>query len=80
MAPNGKIYCVPDGATEVLEIDPQTHQLDWFGSLSNSCCKWYGGALAPNGKIYCVPSDETTILEIDPTQKQVQTFGDLPVG
>jgi hypothetical protein len=69
LAPNGKIYCVPNSATEVLIIDPATNTTDRTSistGLSGSN-KWYGGVLAPNGKIYCVPRNAEEVLIIDPT-------------
>ncbi len=77
LAPNGKIYGVPDGATNVLEIDPITKTTTTFGSLSSSNYKWWGGILAPNGKIYCTPYGATTILKIDPVAKTATTFGNV---
>jgi len=76
LAPNGKIYCVPHNATQVLEIDPETKELTLFGSLSGTS-KWLGGVLAPNGKIYCVPHNATQALEINPETKELTLFGDL---
>jgi streptogramin lyase len=75
LAPNGKIYGVPFGATNVLEIDPVAGIQTTFGSLSSDNYKWYGGVLAPNGKIYCTPSASTSILKIDPVARTATTFG-----
>ena len=69
LAPNGKIYCVPYNATQVLEIDPNTNTTTLIGSVYSGTFKWVGAALAPNGKIYCVPYNATQILEIDPITK-----------
>ena len=35
LAPNGKIYCVPFGSAQVLEIDPTTNTTNLFGSLGS---------------------------------------------
>lgn len=75
LAPNGKIYGVPFGATNVLEIDPVAGIQTTFGSLSSDNSKWYGGVLAPNGKIYCTPNASTSILKIDPVARTATTFG-----
>ena len=64
LAPNGKIYGIPEDSTTVLEIDPVAKTATTFGSLSGSD-KWIGGVLAPNGKIYGIPYNSTTVLEID---------------
>ena len=75
LAPNGKIYGVPFGATNVLEIDPVAGIQTTFGTLSSDNYKWYGGVLAPNGKIYCSPNASTSILKIDPVARTATTFG-----
>ena len=77
LAPNGKIYGVPFGATNVLEIDPVAGIQTTFGTLSSDNYKWYGGVLAPNGKIYCTPNVSTSILKIDPIAKTATTFGNI---
>jgi hypothetical protein len=63
LAPNGKIYCVPHLATEILEIDPTTNTTKLFGNFEGFN-KYISGILAPTGKIYCAPYEETRILEI----------------
>jgi hypothetical protein len=69
LAPNGKIYCIPWDATDVLVIDPTTDTAVFPPGLSGltGSGKWLGGVLAPNGKIYCIPWDATDVLVIDPT-------------
>jgi hypothetical protein len=54
LAPNGKIYGIPSGSTQVLEIDPVAQTTALFGSLAAGTGK-FGGVLAPNGKIYGIP-------------------------
>ena len=76
LAPNGKIYGIPFGSTQVLEIDPVTNTTNLFGSLS-SAIKWQGGVLAPNGKIYGIPSETAQVLEIDPVTNTTTLFGSL---
>jgi len=77
LAPNGKIYTIPWSSTQVLEIDPETHELTLFGSLSGDY-KWVGGVLAPNGKIYGIPYFSAKVLEIDPeTQNTTLLFDSL---
>ena len=77
LAPNGKIYAVPQRETSVLEIDPVVGTATTFGSLGTSAAKWWGAVLAPNGKIYGIPNTATTILEIDPVSRTATTFGDI---
>ncbi len=66
LAPNGKIYGIPNDRTSVLIIDPVTNTADTntISGLPGSN-KWVGGVLAPNGKIYCVPSTSTSVLVIN---------------
>ena len=68
LGPDGKIYCVPFTAPDVLIIDPATGtaaRSAMTADLSGSN-KWYGACLGPDGKIYCVPYNATDVLIIDP--------------
>lgn len=71
---NGKIYGIPNGATTILEIDPETNMQASFGSFA-STFMWAGGVLAPNGKIYGIPNQQTTFLVIDTAARSTSTFG-----
>jgi len=77
LAPNGKIYCVPGGATSVLIIDPQTDSADTSTisglQVAGPQPNWLGGVLAPNGKIYCIPWEASNVLVIDPATNTVDT-------
>jgi len=68
VAPNGKIYAAPRGASKVLEIDPTG-----ASATSQQLLETYTGAdlydtstLAPNGKIYAAPLEAGKVLEIEP--------------
>ena len=82
LAPNGKIYCVPNNSTQILVIDPATNTTALFGNFSGNI-KWLGGVLAPNGKIYYVPGNSTQILVIDtkaePNSTDLQIPNDLTI-
>lgn len=54
MGPNGKVYGIPREYKKVLELDPETKQIQLFGDIPESVT-FYAGALAPNGKIYAFP-------------------------
>jgi hypothetical protein len=65
---DGKIYCVPSGASNILIIDPAagTASTSTMGASFSGSNQWSGGVLGPDGKIYCIPRNADTILIIDP--------------
>mmetsp|Transcript_31090 Transcript_31090/g.54601 ORF Transcript_31090/g.54601 Transcript_31090/m.54601 type:complete len:85 (+) Transcript_31090:272-526(+) len=76
---DGKIYCCPSYAGEVLCIDPEKSTVSLFGSLKEAFgyvdaggFKWGGGVHAPDGdgrgKIFGIPEFASEVLEIDPLQ------------
>lgn len=71
LGPNGRLYCIPYNATQVLEVDLLAKTTNAFGTLNGpaTSAKWAGGVLAPDGKIYCAPRIATWVLEIDPIKK-----------
>lgn len=75
LAPTGKIYCAPNNATQILEVDPTTKATALVGSVYNGTNKYYFGALAPNGKIYFAQVNTPQILEFDPTTKTTILVG-----
>jgi hypothetical protein len=74
LAPNGKIYCLPRAATNVLIIDPATDTGDTttIAALAGSD-KWSAGVLAPNQKVYGIPFNSTSVLIIDPQNNTADT-------
>ncbi len=76
LAPNGRIYAVPFGASAVLEIDPAGRALETFGEIPVVLDGAYIGAvLAPNGRIYGIPFRAGRVLEIDPENRSIRQFG-----
>lgn len=76
---DGKIYCVPDCASQVLCIDPATQSTSVFGELGNGRWKWRGGALALDGRIYCAPYEPSgPVLCITPSERKAVTIGATP--
>ncbi|CAJ1396880.1 unnamed protein product [Effrenium voratum] len=66
---NGYIFCVPDCASEVLCIRPDTQDVICFGEVGSARWKWRGGVLAADGKIYCAPYEpHEPTLAIDPAK------------
>lgn len=66
---DGKLYCAPTSACQVLVIDPYTQTAeftDYGTTLASGTRKWLGAVLAPNGKIYCPPYQHGFMLVIDP--------------
>ncbi|WP_336931371.1 hypothetical protein, partial [Acinetobacter tandoii] len=65
---DGKIYCIPAYATDILIIDPiaGTATRSNMGVTLSGTSKWYSGTLGANGKIYGIPFNSTDILIIDP--------------
>src|SRR5690606_5250443 len=66
--PDGKLYCAPYNATDILVIDPVagTATRTNMGADLSGTDKWRGIAAGPDGKLYCAPYDATNILVIDP--------------
>jgi hypothetical protein len=57
LAPNGNIYCIPWGATNVGIIDPinETINITTISGITPTN-KYIGGVCGPNGNIYCMTS------------------------
>ena len=51
LAPNGKIYLVPDSATVGRIFDPNNNSVTTYGSFPALATGFQGAVLAPNGKI-----------------------------
>ena len=66
LAPNGKIYGIPQGAPAVLVIDPVADTVDDDLAVPSSD-NWIDGVLASNGKIYGIPHHALAVLIIDPS-------------
>ena len=78
LAPNGKIYFVPDRVTVGALVDPLNNTVSTFGTLPafGVGTNAFGYAIsAPNGKIYLIPENSTIGRTIDPN---TNTFGTYP--
>jgi hypothetical protein len=69
LGPDGKIYGIPFGSTNILVIDTvagtASRESMGLGDTMSDSSKWIGGVLGPDGKIYGIPRDSTNILVID---------------
>jgi hypothetical protein len=72
LAANGKIYCSPFTAANVLVIDPATDTFYFIGSVLP---KHTGASLGPNGYIYLTPSNGgTTFYAINPDTDEILSW------
>src|SRR5690606_3768625 len=64
--PDGKLYCAPYNAADILVIDPVagTATRTNMGADLSGTIKWHGIATGPDGKLYCAPFAATDILVI----------------
>jgi len=61
------IYCIPQSASYVLQINPFTDKCRFVGpSLTRSKYKWYGGVVGRDGAIYATPHNSPQVLRIYP--------------
>lgn len=75
LAPNGKIYCPPEGAdTSILVINTTNDTVTQITGVTSTNAttgvfsKWNSAALAPNGFIYCFGYlNSDSVLKINPT-------------
>src|SRR5690606_3528679 len=67
LGPDGKLYCAPYRAPDVLVIDPATGTAERtdFGLNLSGAGKWRGIALGPDGRLYCCPSFSRSVLIIE---------------
>jgi hypothetical protein len=93
LAPNGKIFGIPNWRDKVLVVDYDngvwsTQEYDLPAGLAqpgegeyicseNTPYRWSGGVLAPNGKVYVIPSCALEILIIDPEDIANMTYIDI---
>jgi len=71
LAPNGKIYCMPQYSIGVI-IDPVNNTTTTYGgNFAHPNIPNYGGVLAPNGKIYTIPYTSSYFYVIDPGNNSV---------
>lgn len=79
---DGCIYCIPQSATRVLKINPQTDECSFVGPELPGKYKWYGGIPAKDGAIYGVAHNSPSVLRICPNKNnvnnvQISLHGDL---
>lgn len=76
LANNGKIYCVPNGANDVLVITPTNDSISYVSNTQPGTRT--GGVIAPNQKLYALPSTHSSdgVLVVDTSSHEITT---LPV-
>ena len=62
LAPNGKIYGIPNNSNLIIEITTDTYGISLINTNKTNTEKWKGGVLANNGFIYTIPHYENSIL------------------
>ena len=74
LSPQGNIYGMPFGSSEVLRIDPARDTATTFGETGAQPGhqSWAGGILSPQGSIYAVPWDAEHVLVVDPATDTVR--------
>ena len=81
LAPNGKLYCPPSDASQVLCIDPTTKEVSMIGDVKmlekEMTDKYKHAVLAENGCIYAVPVCAQSIMKID-TNTDTISFIEYP--
>ena len=76
LAPNGKIYAIPNFADNVLVFNPVDNSYNFITSpdvSANEGRKWFGGVLAPNGNIYCFPRRNASSILVINTNNDTMT-------
>lgn len=73
---SGKIYCVPNGAHDVLVITPINDSISYVPNTQAGART--GGVIAPNQKLYAMPSSDSGdgVLVVDTSSNEITT---LPV-
>ncbi|CAK9066593.1 unnamed protein product [Durusdinium trenchii] len=67
LGPDGRIFGVPHGASQVLLIDPALSSVFLVGPVwGGGLYKWQGGILAIDHSIYMMPYDNERVLRVIP--------------
>lgn len=88
LAPNGRIFTIPQKGSQVLIIDPVSESARLVTLAGDTWSTggdawWSGGALGADGRIYCTPYTGSQVLIIDPDTESAELtdFGlDLAMG
>lgn len=76
LAPNGKIFCMPNTVATVLVIDTKDDSLVTLSpGLDATVAKYRCGVLALNGFIYGIPNGASQIMKINPNNNVITFFG-----
>lgn len=77
LAPNGKIYLVPNSTTVGIIIDPITNSISTYPGPAGGN-NYSSGVLAPNGIIHFAPRAALVGRCVNPADNTVTTYGSFP--
>ena len=80
---DGNIYTMPQYATRVLQINPNTDTLQYVGAEFTGKYKWYGAIVGSDNAIYGIPQNSPHVIRIDPNNHPddiVTLHGNLSEG
>ncbi len=81
LLPDGRVFCVPRGATTARIYDPVTNTLTTPSGSYPGAAAYNGGVLLPDGRVFCVPASATTARIYDPVTNTLTTpSGSYPGG
>jgi len=60
LLPDGRVFCVPFGATTARIYNPATDTLTTPAGTYPGSDAYIGGVLLPDGRVFCVPRNATT--------------------
>jgi hypothetical protein len=76
--PNGHVYCIPISAESILEYNPKSNTVSFFGELGVLDHAYSGGVYySGDGCIYGFPRNANSLLKIDAERRTVK---EIPIG
>ena len=77
LLPDGRVFCVPFGATQARVYDPTTNTVNLVGAANSfpGDSAYVGGVLLPDGRAFCAPHNTTQARVYDPATNTVSLVG-----